>query len=75
MPTLTGAYTVTATGVGGCTSTAVANVTVNPIPTVSTTVSNSVICNGNNTTLTANGYNLYLDRWGNKCYTICANNN
>ncbi len=54
-PTVTDAYTVIASGTGGCTNTAVANVTVNSVPTITTAVSNPTICNGSNTTLTASG--------------------
>jgi gliding motility-associated-like protein len=54
-PTTTTTYTVSGTSVLGCTNTAVRTITVNPLPTVSSTVSNSVICNGGSTTLNGSG--------------------
>jgi gliding motility-associated-like protein len=54
-PSVTASYTVTATSAAGCTNTAVRTVTVNALPTVSSTVTNSVICNGQSTTLTGTG--------------------
>lgn len=54
-PSVTADYTVTATSAAGCTNTAVRTVTVNALPTVSSTVTNSVICNGQSTTLTGTG--------------------
>ena len=48
-------YTVTVTNAAGCKDTASRAVTVNPLPTVNITVSNSAICAGDSSTLTANG--------------------
>ncbi len=55
-PTVTTAYTVVGT-TGTCTNSATANVTVNPLPTIS--VNNGVVCNGGSTTLTASGASTY----------------
>lgn len=52
-------YTVTGTSAAGCTNTAVRSVTVNPLPIVNTSVTNSVICAGQSTTLTASGASTY----------------
>jgi len=53
-PGTTTSYTVTGTSASGCTNTATANVTVNPLPAVNIT-GTTIICNGNATTLTASG--------------------
>ncbi len=58
-PTVTADYTVTATSAAGCTNTAVRTITVHALPTVSSTVTNSVICNGQSTTLSGTGANTY----------------
>ncbi|MEO6882593.1 MAG: gliding motility-associated C-terminal domain-containing protein [Bacteroidia bacterium] len=55
-PAATTTYTVTGT-TGGCSGTAVATVTVNPLPVV--TVNSPTICAGTNTTLTASGGTTY----------------
>ena len=62
-PTASGTYTVTGTASNGCTGTANAYVTVNPLPNV--TINNNVsgtasICSGNSVTLTAGGATSYL---------------
>ena len=57
-----GAYTVTATNAQGCSATATAYVTVNELPTV-TISGNTAVCQGNTTTLTANGAVAY--QWSN----------
>lgn len=46
-------YTVTGTAANGCTNTAVANVIVNPSPTI--TVNSPAICNGQSAALTSGG--------------------
>ena len=53
-----GVYTVTATNVEGCSATATANVTVNPLPIVVIS-GNTSICEGGSTTLTASGADAY----------------
>ncbi len=50
-------YTVTGTSAAGCSNTAVANVTVNPLPTVG--VNSPTICAGQTATLTATGATTY----------------
>ena len=57
-----GAYTVTATNAQGCSATATAYVTVNELPTI-TISGNTAVCQGNTTTLTANGAVAY--QWSN----------
>ena len=57
-----GAYTVTATNAQGCSATATTYVTVNELPTV-TISGNTAVCQGNTTTLTANGAATY--QWSN----------
>lgn len=61
-PATTTAYTVTGTyTLTGCTSTnlAVQTITVDPVPTVTATAANSVICDGATATLTASGAGTY----------------
>ena len=57
-----GAYTVTATNAQGCSATATTYVTVNELPTI-TISGNTAVCQGNTTTLTANGAATY--QWSN----------
>ncbi len=64
-PTSNTSYTVTGTNANGCSSSAVASVTVNALPTV--IVNNSTICTGQTTTLTATGGTTYL--WSNLAST------
>ncbi|MCE3278130.1 MAG: hypothetical protein K0S44_321 [Bacteroidetes bacterium] len=52
-PTSATSYTVTGTGANGCSNTAVANVTVNSLPTI--TVNSPSICSGQSATLTSGG--------------------
>ncbi|MDD5570388.1 MAG: gliding motility-associated C-terminal domain-containing protein [Bacteroidales bacterium] len=56
-PTTTTTYTITARDVAGLTGTAIAVVTVNPLPTI--TVNNVSICPGVSATLTASGAVTY----------------
>ncbi|MCA6485505.1 MAG: T9SS type A sorting domain-containing protein, partial [Chitinophagaceae bacterium] len=49
----------------GCTGTSTLVVTVNALPVVTTTASNSTICAGSNTTLTASGASTYTWNPGN----------
>jgi len=60
-PTSNASYTVAGTSSLGCVSgtTAVANVTVNPLPVINVSSSNTFICVGETTTLTASGANSY----------------
>ncbi len=60
-PTATSAYTVTGTNTLGCNGSAVSNVTVNALPTVSAASSNTTfICVGSSATLTASGASSYV---------------
>jgi len=56
-------YTVTGTDVNGCQNTAVRAITVNSLPPVTASASNSVICFGNATTLNGGGALTYT--WTN----------
>jgi gliding motility-associated-like protein len=58
-PTITTNYTVVATAANGCTNSAIYTVTVNPKPTVSSTTTGSVICNGSAITLNGTGASSY----------------
>lgn len=60
-PESSGSYSVTGIDVNGCENTAVATVTVNPVPTltVTSTPSNGIVCAGNQATLTASGAQSY----------------
>ena len=60
--TVSGFYTVTATNAEGCSATASATVTVNPLPEVVIT-GNTYICPGGSTILTATGAATYM--WSN----------
>jgi sugar lactone lactonase YvrE len=52
-------YTLWGTDANGCTNTATACISVAPNPTLTTTTSNSLICNGQTATLTSNGALTY----------------
>jgi N-acetylneuraminic acid mutarotase len=60
-PTTNATYSVTGTSAEGCVSsnTALSSVTVNSLPIVSATSSNSLICTGESATLTATGASTY----------------
>lgn len=62
-PTVTTSYTVTGSNASGCTNSTVKTITVNNLPTVTALASNSVICNGNATTLSGAGATTYT--WTN----------
>ena len=57
-PTVNTTYTVTGAS-GSCSNTAVKSVTVNSLPTISASTSNTLICTGQSATLTASGANTY----------------
>ena len=57
-PTVTTSYTVTGTGVGGCTTQVVQTILVNTTPTLSIS-GTTVVCSGSLTTITANGASNY----------------
>ncbi len=56
-PTVTTSYTVTANSAGGCTTTAVRTITVNPLPVITTNT--PAVCLGATINLTATGGNTY----------------
>jgi PKD repeat protein len=59
-PTTTTTYTVTGTNtVTGCSNTQTRTITVNNLPAVTATASNTTICAGSSTTLTGGGANTY----------------
>jgi len=62
-PTTNTTYQVTGTDSNGCTNTANIAITVNAIPPVSITSSDTIVCLGSSTTLTASGADTYL--WSN----------
>ena len=62
-PTVTTSYVVTGTDANGCVNTATANVTLNPLPTI--TVNSPTICDGETATLTAAGGVSYSWDTGN----------
>ncbi len=58
-PLVTQSYSVTGTSITGCTNSAVINVSVVPNPTVTAIATNSIVCNGNSTTLSGAGASTY----------------
>ncbi|HTF05883.1 MAG TPA: T9SS type A sorting domain-containing protein, partial [Bacteroidia bacterium] len=59
-PASTATYTVTGTDAGGCTNTATVAITVNPLPTVSSTANpDSTICTGTSVVLSGTGASTY----------------
>ena len=64
-PASTTTYTVTGTSAASCTNTATVTVTVNPLPIVTATASPTVICVGQNTTLSGTGASTYVWNPGN----------
>lgn len=59
-PTVTTTYTVIGTDVNGCVKTAIATITVNPLPVISIVASPTAICIGKTATITASGASSYL---------------
>ncbi|MDQ3047148.1 MAG: T9SS type A sorting domain-containing protein [Bacteroidota bacterium] len=57
--TATTTYMVTGTDANGCVNTASTTVTVNPLPTVTATASDNVVCNGDMVTLMGGGAATY----------------
>ena len=66
-PPVSTAYTVSGKSAFGCSSsnTLVGTVTINPLPNINLSATQSVICFGNSTTLTATGANTYVLNPGN----------
>ena len=58
-PLTTTTYTVTGTDANGCSNTAVVEVAVNSLPTISLTPALATICRGSSTSLTASGAAIY----------------
>lgn len=58
-PSVTSTYTVTGQGNFGCTNTAVRTVTVNQLPDVQVTTTETLLCTGQTATLSATGANTY----------------
>jgi len=59
-PTSNSSYTITGSNVAGCNSTpVVAQVTVNPIPTLSVSSSEAIVCAGQSVVITVSGANTY----------------
>ena len=58
-PTTNSVYTITGTGLLGCTETGTISVTVNSGPTLNIVANNTLICLGQSVTLTASGANGY----------------
>ena len=59
-PATTTTYTVTGTSAAGCVATATRLITVNPLPTVGTTVTNATICLNTSTNITGTGAVTYV---------------
>ena len=65
-------YSVNGTNANGCqnSSPATVSITVNQLPNIITSTSNSIICVGQTATLTANGANTYTWSTGNNSSTV-----
>ncbi len=64
-PSGTATYTVTGTSLAGCTATDTRTITINPIPTVTPSLSESTICFGESVILSATGADSYVWNDGN----------
>jgi hypothetical protein len=58
-PTVNTVYSVTGTDINGCSGVASTTVTVNSLPTLTTSASSTTICSGTTASLTANGASSY----------------
>jgi hypothetical protein len=67
-PTVTTTYTVTGTDVNSCVATAMINVSVNQLPTITVGANPSVICKGAGSLIMATGGTIYL--WNNGTTTV-----
>jgi gliding motility-associated-like protein len=63
VPASTQTYTVTGTGLNGCTNSAIQTVSVNALPTVIANATSTVVCIGTSVTLTGSGASIYS--WSN----------
>jgi hypothetical protein len=76
-PTLNTTYSVTGTDADGCIGNSILTITANPSPTILISTSQSVICEGNSSLLTANGATSYT--WTNgpntSTYTVNPSTN
>jgi hypothetical protein len=59
MPTADATYTVTGTDANGCENMATSSVTVNALPVLSVTTSNTLMCTGQSVTLSVSGADTY----------------
>lgn len=77
-------YTVTGTDVNGCKNTATTNISINPLPVVTASISSPVICSGASVTLSGSGASTYAWTGGvsnntsfapvaNTAYTVTGN--
>jgi|GEM_PF-633467 len=64
-PSTTTTYSVIATGSGACTSTQTLTINVNALPAVTAAATNSSICIGDSTTISATGASTYIWQPGN----------
>jgi gliding motility-associated-like protein len=71
-PITDSSFTVTVTNINGCSNSATHNVNVNPLPNVQIT-GNTVICQGDSTSLTATGANSYVWSTGPTSSSITVN--
>ncbi len=69
-PTVTTTYTVTGTNGSNCQNTSSKTITVNPLPQISIQTSESTICAGNSTNLTASGGGSYIWSTGQNSTSI-----
>jgi hypothetical protein len=73
-PTQSGSYTLTGTDANSCTNTAVVNVTVNPLPTLTVTSTRTLACKGEKTfTMTVAGAQNYTWTGGPTSATFATN--
>lgn len=63
-PTINTTYSVTGTSLAGCTNAISQSVTVNPIPTIIVSQSNTIICVGETATISASGASTYSWSFG-----------
>ncbi len=58
-PTVTTQYTITGVSAANCSNNAIRSVSVNPLPVVSASVTNTLVCGGNTVTFSGSGANTY----------------